>query len=279
MAVKKTKKRTKKAKMLDFLIYLLAFVWLVPLFFMVAATLKEHNSVIYDVRDWFTPPFTLENYAKVFEKAPIVKWMVNSFVVASLTTIGVVILSSLAAFGLTIRKSRLSGVVYGLMLAGMMIPAEAMLVPLFTLCLEMNLLNNLASLIIPFLAAPLSVILLMNALKSIPDELFEAAELDGCGSLRLLFVIAMPLIQSSLATVAILTFLGSWNSFMWPFLSITNETSMTITVGLPYFKSSGMGDGFQLPMTASLISVIPTIIFFFIFQKSIMEGIGNTGGK
>ncbi len=279
MAARGEKKRTKKAKILDFFIYLLAFIWMVPMIFMVAATLKEQNSVIYDVRDWFTPPFTLENYGEVFERAPIMQWMANSFIVAILTTAGVVVLSLLAAFGLTVKKSPIGGVVYFLLLAGIMIPAEAMLVPLFTLCMDLGLLNNLPSLILPFLAAPLSVILLMNAIESLPEELFEAARMDGCGSMRLLAVITVPLIQSTIATVAILTFLGSWNSFMWPFLSVTSEESMTVTVGLPYFKSSGMGDGFQLPMTASFLSVIPTIIFFFLFQKFIMEGIGNTGNK
>lgn len=273
------KKRPIKAKILDIFIYLLAFIWIVPLLFMLAATFKQQNSVIYDIRNWFSPPFTLENYFQVFEKAPIMKWMANSFLVAMLTTAGVAFISALAAFSLTIRKAKYSGLFYFLLLAGIMIPAEAMLVPLFTLCIELNLLNNLPSLILPFLAAPFSVILLMNALNSLPGELFEAAEMDGCGSLRLLFTIALPLIKSSLATVSILTFLGSWNSFMWPFISITNEVHMTITVGLPYFKSSGMGDGFQLPMTASLLAVIPTIIFYFIFQKFIIEGISSTGNK
>lgn len=273
------RKRSKKAAIADIFIYILAFLWLVPLLFMVVATFKEHNSIIYDIRDWFSPPFTLENYQYVFEKAPIIKWMVNSFLVAALTTIGVILVSAPAAFGLTIRKSRLSALIAFLLLAGMMIPAEAMLVPLFTLCMELKLLNNLPSLILPFLAAPLSVMLIMSAFESLPKELFEAAQLDGCGNLRMLAQIAVPLVKPTLATVAILTFLGNWNSFMWPFISITDETFMTITVGLPYFKSSGMGDGFQLPMTASLVSVIPVIIFFFIFQKFIMEGIGNTGNK
>lgn len=273
------KKRTKKARLLDIPIYLLALLWLTPLLFMAAATLKAQNGIIYDVTDWFSAPFTTENYFYVFQKAPIMKWMLNSFLVAIITTLGVILISTPAAFGLSIKKSRLSALVYFLLLAGMMIPAEAMLVPLFTLCLEMKLLNNLPSLILPFLASPLSVILIMNAFNSLPRELFEAAKIDGCGSLRLLVRIAVPLIKSTLATIAILTFLGSWNSFMWPFISITNETYMTITVGLPYFKSSGMGDGFQLPMTASLVSVIPTIIFFFIFQKFIIEGISSTGNK
>lgn len=273
------RKRSIKAVIADGFIYILAFLWLVPLLFMVVATFKEHNSIIYDIRDWFSPPFTLENYQYVFEKAPIVKWMANSFLVAALTTTGVILVSAPAAFGLTIRKSRLSALIAFLLLAGMMIPAEAMLVPLFTLCMELKLLNNLPSLILPFLAAPLSVMLIMSAFESLPKELFEAAQLDGCGNLRMLAQIAVPLVKPTLATVAILTFLGNWNSFMWPFISITNEAFMTITVGLPYFKSSGMGDGFQLPMTASLVSVIPVILFFFIFQKFIMEGIGNTGNK
>ena len=268
-----------KSYTLNGLIYILALIWLVPLMFMIVSTFQEHNSVIVDVRSWFMPPFTTENYVHVFQRAPIMRWMWNSFIVAAFTTLGVCFISAFAAFGLTIRKSPLSAGLSLLILAGIMVPVEAMLVPLFTLCLELGLLNNIPSLILPFLAAPFSIIILQRAFQSLPEELFEAAEMDGCNSVRLFFLIALPLIRASLATVAILTFLGSWNSFLWPFLSINSEAHMTITIGLPYFRGSGMGDGFQLPMTASFIAVIPTIVFFFLFQKFIMKGISTTGGK
>lgn len=256
---------------------LLAIFWALPLVWVLLVSFKESGSLL-SAANWLKPPFSLENYLHVFRSAPVLLWLWNSFLVSTLTTVFVLILSALAAFPFSLNRFPGDRLFFWLILAGLMIPGEAILVPLYILFRDMNLLDTFSSLILPAIAVPFGMILLKQFFDGLPKELYEAAKIDGCGVYRMLFTITLPLSRAALAALGIFTFLGTWKEFLWPFISITSADRMTIPIGIPFFNS-GFTVDYTIPMAANVIVSIPVIIVFLIFQNQIIKGISFTGIK
>lgn len=275
MKIKKT-----TSLLVNGLAYLLCLVWLVPIVWMAVVALKPESVDTTKVANWFRPPFTTENLKAVLEhpQADVFRWIANSATVAVLTTCGVLLVCTLAAFAFSRIRFPGKDLLFVLVMIGMMIPREAMLVPLYTLFQGMGLLNTFFSLIAPSLAAPFAVIILKSFFDGLPSALFEAAKIDGCGWLRTCFGIAAPLSKSALSSLAILIFMQSWNDFLWPFISITEPSKVTIPVGLPVFRSQYL-TGQGLTMAAGALLAFPIILVFIFFQKYIVKGVASAGIK
>lgn len=275
MRIKKT-----TSLLVNGLAYLLCLVWLVPIVWMAVVALKPESVDTTKVANWFRPPFTTENLKAVLEhpQADVFRWIANSATVAVLTTCGVLLVCTLAAFAFSRIRFPGKDLLFVLVMIGMMIPREAMLVPLYTLFQGMGLLNTFFSLIAPSLAAPFAVIILKSFFDGLPSALFEAAKIDGCGWLRTCFGIAAPLSKSALSSLAILIFMQSWNDFLWPFISITEPSKVTIPVGLPVFRSQYL-TGQGLTMAAGALLAFPIILVFIFFQKYIVKGVASAGIK
>jgi multiple sugar transport system permease protein len=265
-------------KITNVFVIILATAWVLPLLWVLLVSFKPEGSGVMDASTWFQPPFNLNNYIYVFTSAPIILWLWNSFIVALITTLFVLILCSLAAFPFSQNRFPGDRILFWLIIAGLMVPGEAVLVPLYILFRDLNLLNSYGSLILPSIAVPFGMILLKQFYDGLPKELFEAAKIDGCGLYRMLFLITIPLSRSAMAALGIFTFLGSWNNFIWPFIAISSPEYMTIPIGIPYFNS-GYSQDYTLPMAANVIASVPVLIAFFVFQKQIIKGISFTGIK
>ena len=161
-------------------------------------------------------------------------------------------------------------------MAGLLIPTEALLIALFTLVKNIGLLDSMAGIILPAAAAPLSVIVLQRFFSRLPNELFESAHLDGAHIYQIFFRIALPLTTASIVTVAIFSFLGSWNNFLWPYIAIFSEELFTLPLGVPSFNNAYAQD-YILPLTVNFAASLPAIIVFIIGQKQIVQGITMTG--
>ncbi|WP_317906887.1 carbohydrate ABC transporter permease, partial [Bacillus subtilis] len=183
-----------------------------------------------------------------------------------LTTILTLLLTSMAAFAFSKMRFRYRKALYLFFLAGLMVPGEAMIIPLYEIIGSMGLLDTYAGLILPGIAAPLGVIILKSFFDGVPNELIESAKLDGCNDFRLYWNVVLPLGESAVAAVGILTFIGSWNNFLWPFLAIISESLYTLPVGIPMFNSN-YSETYILPMTVNAIASIPVIIAFLLFEK------------
>lgn len=260
------------------LIYGIALLWLFPILWMIISSFKPYGTPVSILSEVLSGIFTVENYYVIMEKAPILRWTFNSFFVAILVTVCTLIITSLAAYALSKLKFKGKGFIVLLITAGMMIPVESIIIPLYQTMADMRLLNTYIGLICPSLAAPIGVLIMKRFYDSIPNELIEAAVLDGAGPFQRWWNICFPVSKSSMAAVGIFTFTSSWNNFLWPFLSITSEKMMTLPVGIPQFQGSNLSE-FTLPMTASVVASIPAIIMFLIFQKHIIKGIAMTGIK
>lgn len=260
--------------------YGLCLLWLIPIVWMAVVTFKPESVDTTNIRNWFAPPFTMENIQAVLNhpQADVFRWIFNSTIIATTTTVCVLFVCTLAAFAFSQIHFAGKSVVFLLVMIGMMIPREATLIPLYTQFQSAGLLNTRFSLIVPAIAAPFAVIILKNFFDGLPPALFEAAKIDGCGWLRMCFRIAAPLSKSALSSLAILVFMQSWNDFLWPFISITDPDLVTIPVGLPVFRSQYL-TGMGLTMAAGALLAFPIIIVFIVFQKYIVKGVASAGIK
>lgn len=267
------------ARMLTYAAALFAvFLWFVPLLWMVLVSIKPPGTPVDDVAGLFRPPFTFENLDAVLSSSQLWRWLFNSMVVSTTTTVGILVLTSLAAYSLSALRFRGKNLVYWLIIAGMMVPVEAIIIPLYMMMNDLGQIDTYAGLILPGLAAPLGVILLKQFFDAIPKDLIDAARMDGAGALRIYFDVFLPLSKSSMAALAIFTFLSSWNSFLWPYLSIISEEMMTLPIGVPLFQS-GYSMELTRPMAANFLASVPVIIVFILFQRHIIKGVTMTGIK
>ncbi len=258
--------------------FIVAALFILPIIWMLLVSLKPNGYSTTNPLDWFLPPFTFTNYIDIVVDSLIIRWLFNSFLVATITTILTLILTSLAAFAISQMKFRYKNFIFIFFLLGLMIPGEATIIPLYEIVKNLNMLDSYAGLILPMIASPLGVIVLKSFFDNVPKEVIESAIIDGCSNFKIFHKIILPLAKPAMASIGIFTFIGSWNNFLWPYLSILSENLYTLPVGLPVFNAT-YSQAYVLPMTANAIASIPVIIVFLIFEKQIVKGISFTGIK
>jgi len=271
-------KRNYKGITITILSLILAFVFVIPLIWMVFVSFRHEGDVINNVLSWFKPPYTLETYPKVLRTSGMLTWIFNSLFISVVSTTATVVVSAMAAYALSKIKAKYNKYVMLFIIFGLMLPGEATIIPLYQIVKNFNLLDSYAGIILPGLASPMAVIILKGFFDGVPQELLDSALIDGCGLFRSFINIVLPLAKPALASIAILTFIGSWNNFLWPFLCVTSEKLYTIPLGIPIFNSS-YTSGYVLPMTVNSIASIPVIIVFIIFEKQIIKGVTMSGIK
>jgi putative chitobiose transport system permease protein len=216
---------------------------------------------------------TLSNYVRVWNQLPITSFFLNSIIVASCTVIVNVLFTSLAAYPFAKMKFRGRDAIFYLLLATFIVPPQLTFIPSFVLAVNVfHYYDTILALIFPSLATVFSIFLLRQAFKTVPNDLIDAARIDGAGELRIWWSILMPIVRPSLATVAIITFVNQWNDFFWPSLMLHTRTNMTLQVGLVslqgMFASDSRGTAAGVVMT-----VIPIIIFFIVLQRQFVRGL------
>lgn len=247
---------------------LIAVSMLVPFFAMLNLSFLQNSEIFSYPPKIFHKSFTLENYTSVFASIPVAKYFLNSLFVATVTTIGQVIFSAFAGYAFARLKFKGSDFVFLIILITMMIPPQVNIIPLFFLMRELHLINTYQALIIPGFFGGFGVFMFRQFFLGFPKDLEESSTIDGCNIFETFYKIALPIALPTIATLAIFTFISSWNSFMWP-LIVTNSDSMrTLPVGLAIFKGSfreitNWGD----LLACAVICTIPTTIVFLIGKK------------
>ncbi|KUH40339.1 MULTISPECIES: carbohydrate ABC transporter permease [Streptomyces] len=255
---------------------ILAAAWLVPLAWAVATSLKPEAETTSTPLAWIGSRVTFDAYAKVWESGDLTRWMLNSVFTSLMTTVLTVLTCAMAAYGFTRTDFRGRRTLYGLVLAGIMVPPQVLIAPLFTEMVQLGLVDTYWGVILPQVAVPAMVFILVKFFEGVPRELEEAAFVDGAGRWRVFWTIVMPLSRPVLAAVAIFTFISTWNNFLWPFLVTTDPAGMTLPVGLVNVQSS-FGVRYAQIMAALVIAGLPLLIVFMLFQRQIVRGIAHTG--
>ncbi len=260
-----------------------AVLAVLPFYWMVATSFMTLGETINRV--WVPQSLQFKNYLVAWQEAKFAKYFMNSIIITFTTMVGLLTTSILAGYAFARIKFYGREIIFGLLLATMMIPESVTMIPNFLIIRGDVIplpggswLNTLAALTVPFMANAFSIFLLRQFFITIPNELWDAARMDGSGHLRFLIQIVLPISKAPVMTVLIFGFIGSWNAFLWPLLVTTKETWRPLMVGLWTFVSEA-GPETNLLMAGAVITVIPILILYFLTQKQFTEGIATTGLK
>jgi sn-glycerol 3-phosphate transport system permease protein len=221
---------------------------------------------------FFPPNPTLEAYQVALEKFPILRFLGNSLLISSLVTLGVLIISSCTGYALARISSRVTNVLFALVIGLLLVPGEVTFLPLYIMVNRLGWIDSYLALTLPFIASPIGIFLMRQFMKSLPQELFDAARMDGAGHLRMLWHIAMPLATPALGALAALTFLGTWNMYLWPLVVTNSEPLRTAQIALR-FISTDEAVRYNIVAAAAVIILLPTLIAFLIAQRAFVRGI------
>ncbi|HEX4814184.1 MAG TPA: carbohydrate ABC transporter permease [Nonomuraea sp.] len=255
----------------------LAALWLAPLAWAVATSLKPEEETTVIPLQWFGSEVTLDSYRLVLETGGIVKWAVNSAVTAIVVTFLTVLFSAMAAYGFARTHFRGRRALLALILAGIMVPPQVLIAPLFAEMVALGMVDTWWAIILPQVAAPLIVYILFKFFQDVPPELEQAAFVDGAGRWRVFFTIVLPLSRPVLAAVSIFTFITTWNNFLWPFLVSTDPNTMTLPVGLANVVQGTFGLRYAQIMASVVLAGLPLLVVFVLFQRQIVRGVAHTG--
>ena len=249
-----------------------ALVTLTPLLWMVSASFMspgESNS--------FPPRLlpqvpTLQNYVDLFTRLNLARYLLNSTLVAVSATLISLIINSMA--GYAFAKLRFAGRerVFHILLAALVIPGQVGMLPLFLLLKSMGLVNTMAGVVVPFMAGIFGIFMVRQYAMSIPDDLLDAARVDGAGEYRILWNIVIPVIQPILVTLAVFTFLSAWNDFMWPLIVLSDDAKYTLPVALASLSGEHVQDT-GLMMAGSVLTVLPVVVLFIVLQRAYIRGV------
>jgi multiple sugar transport system permease protein len=254
-------------------------VVMAPLVWMMLGSLKT-DAELRQVPPTFLPLHaTMANFSTLFSKLSFGTYFVNSFIVTAVVTASNLIFFSMLGYALAMLDFRGKRVLFGVVMGTLMVPGVVTFIPLFVLVANMGLLNTLPGLFLPFLVAPFGVFLMRQFISSLPRDLLDAGRVDGAGELTIFARVILPLCGPALATLGIITFLGSWNNFLWPLVVAQRNDAYTLPVALALYSSDPNHTDYGLLLAGATIVILPVLVIFLIFQRRFIEGIASTGIK
>ena len=219
-----------------------------------------------------------QNYPDAMQSAPFVRYFVNTFIVATTVAIASVLTSVMAGYAFARIQFFGQRALFAIILATMMVPFEALIIPNFVLITKLDWTNTYQGLIVPWCANAFSIFLMRQAFISVPREYFDAAVIDGCGHIRFMIFIATPIVRSTVAVVALFAFLASYNALLWPMIITSSESMRVVQVGLNEFTNDA-GVRVNLLMAASAVVIAPVLFLYFATQRTFVEGAASSGLK
>ncbi len=258
-----------------------AAVITLPLAWMVSTSLKKSTEVFVLPPQWIPPTPQWVNYREIFDAAPFGRYLLNSTIVTGLSVFGSLLSCSLAAYGFARLRFPGRDLIFVVLLSTLMLPATVTIVPRFVVFEQLDWLNTFKPLIVPsFFGSAFNIFLLREFFRTLPNDLEDAARLDGASTLRIFATIVLPLSKPALVTVALFTFINTWNDFLNPLLYLSTEDKYTVAIGLINFTGSDrVGPQMHLLMAASFLTTIPVLVVFFLAQRLFVKGIVFSGIK
>lgn len=258
---------------------LLALLVLFPILVLLSASLKPAGDVFEYPPHLWPRSFSLENYAGALSKAPLGRYLLNTLLVALGVTLGQLVTSSLAAFGFARMNFPAKRALFLAILATYMVPWELTLIPNYLTVSGLHLLDTYWGLVLPFLAGAFGIFLLRQNFMQIPEEFFDAAKMDGATPLQQLRHVALPLARPALASLALLTFLSTWNQYLWPLIATSAPTWRTAQIGLRFFLTDQEGSNYGYVAAGAILVLAPTLLAFVLLERSFVRGISVGGVK
>lgn len=258
----------------------LALLVLVPILWMISTSFKTQLDAATST-SLVPDPVTLDSYRPLTAwggKSPVVRWFFNSVVTATATTALVVTTAALAAYALARFTFRGRGIVFSLVIATLFLPGFVFLIPTYLISDSLGILDSLLALMLPPVGGAFGVFFLRQFFLGLPRELEEAARIDGASDVRIFASVMLPLAQPALSTLAVITFLASWNDFLWPVYALSTTSTLTLPAGLPLLQSAYIANQ-PLIMAGAVIASVPALLVFVFFQRTIIESVATAGLK
>ena len=251
-----------------------------PFIWVASGSLRGMADFQSDPGAWLPSALTLDNYAKLFRTAGFGGYLTNSLAVAALTVAGNVVGGALAGYALAKLEFRGKRLAFAAVLVALMMPFSATFVPQFMVTVNLGLIDTRLGVALPGLVLPISVFIVRQYAGSIPDELLEAARIDGAGELRIFRSVFLPLAGPALATTTIMSFLASWNSFIWPLIVAQQTSTYTLPVGLAATRQAAQNvTDYGLVLAGAVVVMLPVLVLFGFLQRYFVQGIAATGLK
>lgn len=274
---KSANKRSTVAKAIAYLLLVMgAVVMVFPLVWMFFTSFKTPWE-IYDV-NILPQSFNLENYYHLIFNTDFLRWLWVSSVVVVATTVSVLVFDSLVGYTLAKLQFRFKNIIFMGILATLMVPTEMLVIPWYIMSVDFGLRDTYLGIMFPGLITAFGIFLMRQFYEGVPDDLLDAARIDGLNELGVYLRIALPQVKPALSALVIFNFLGNWNAYLWPLIVVQSPRMRTIPVGISFF-SNEVTTAWHLIMTASTCAIVPVLIIFFIFQKHIIQGVQLSGLK
>lgn len=257
---------------------LIAVLATIPFLWMITTSLKARGALMNIPIEWIPKEPTLAAYVKVFSKFPFFRTIGNSLFISVTYTVITLISASMAAFAFAKLEFPRAGMLLKVFLATMMIPTQVTMIPLFVVMNKMQLINTYSSVILPSIFRPFAIFLLVQQMRTIPNDYLDAARIDGASTFRVYFRVALPLCRPTLATLSITTFMEAWNDYLWPLLMLTDKVKMTLPIALSTLNGQYSTE-YNVLMAGSLISMVPIILVYIFAQKYFENGMMAGGIK
>jgi multiple sugar transport system permease protein len=256
---------------------IVAALWALPLYWGLVTTFKPEYLVVKPVVHLWPEHFTVENYIHVLLETKIGLWYINSLITSGAVTVIVVMMAAGAGYAISQLTFPGRRIFWWMILASFMVPIQALIVNHFILMNNFHLINTLAGVVLPQLIAPVTVIIYKQFFDSVPKDFREAAVIDGANDFQLLFRIYLPMNWGITTALAIITFIGAWNLFLWPFLAISSEDKMNITVGITQVHDA-FGVQYARDLAVAMLAAFPVAIVYLIFQRRVTQAIMLSAG-
>jgi multiple sugar transport system permease protein len=254
-------------------------VFFVPVYYMVSTSVKAEEEVLAIPVHWIPEQFKPTNYPEAFQVAAFGRYFFNSVVVAVVVVLTTLFFCALAGYGFAKFSFPGKRICFLFVLSTLMIPFQVLLIPLYVVVYYFGWTNSYAGLIVPGAISAFGVFLMRQACLTLPDELLDAARIDGCSEIGIFLRIALPLLKPALASLAILTFLGSWNNFLWPLIVVTDGDLFTLPVGMTVFQQPLRAPYWTYIMAVSTVATLPVVLVFVALQRYFIEGVVLSGMK
>lgn len=263
------------------ILIIISLLLLFPFYWMVITSLKDSTQIFVFPPELFPKKITFENFRELFSHMKFFRYMWNSLLVSGVNSLCIVVIAGITAYAFAKMKFAGRDVIFLFFLAGLMIPVEVITVPLYFLLGKIGWVDKLISLMVPSIfgsAGVFGLFILRQFFITIPDELIEAARIDGCSHLGIVFRIVMPMAKSAIATVVIFTFANCWNEFFQPLIFLSSQENFTLPLGLAMFSDEG-GTKWHLVMAASTLATIPLLSVFYMCQNKFIDSMAMSGIK
>lgn len=258
------------------LVAAVSLVFLIPFYWLLVSSVRPADRILADSDKFLPTQVTPENYANLFSETPFLNWFGNSVILAVGTTLGSLIVVTMAAYPLARFRFRFRNAIFVSILSSQMVPFHLLLIPLFIMMVNLELIDTYLGVIFPLLAHPFGLFFMRQYMLSIPQDVLDAARIDGVSEYGIFFRIVVPLVKPALGTLAILFSLESWNDLLWPLIVMRSETNFPLSVGI----ASMVGlyrPRWDLVLTASVLATVPIVLLFISMRKAFLNGLGQLG--